>query len=196
MKLAVATKPHFFIEEDKIITRLFEEGLDYLFLRKTHPHPQYIERLLNLIPGKYHKKIFVCNYPRFSQEYKFAGQLINIDEETPCLPPIKGKSVSNSNNLQQLNELKEKYDIVYFGPLGRTFYQSAELNEYGKKVINKKVWAYGELDEKNLKKLSQYKFGGVILDKILWDKFDACRSTDYDELINYFHKLQKIINKI
>jgi hypothetical protein len=58
------------------------------------------------------------------------------------------------------------------------------------------VWAYGELDEKNLKKLAQYKFGGVILDKILWDKFDACRSTDYGEIINYFHKLQKIINKI
>ena len=52
MKLAVATKPHFFIEEDKIITRLFEEGLDYLLLHKSNPHPQYIERLLNLIPVK------------------------------------------------------------------------------------------------------------------------------------------------
>lgn len=197
MKLAVATRPHFFIEEDKIITRLFEEGLDYLFLRKSHPHPQYIERLLNLIPSKYHKKIFVCNYPRFTQEYKFAGSLVNIDDEcTVCSSVIKGKIVSNSNNLQQLPELKQKYDIVYFGPLGRTFYQSAELNEYGKKVINKKVWAYGELDEYNLRKLVQYKFGGVILDKMLWDKFDACRSTDYSELINYFHKLQKIINKL
>ena len=196
MKLAVATRPHFFIEEDKIITRLFEEGLDYLLLRKSHPHPQYIERLLNLIPSKYHKKIFVCNYPRFSQEYKFAGQLINIDEDRVDVHSIKGKIVSNSNNLQQLDELKKRYDIVYFGPLGRTFYQSAELNEYGKKVINKKVWAYGELDECNIKKLAQYKFGGVILDQMLWGKFDACRSTDFSELINYFHKLQKIINKL
>ena len=94
------------------------------------------------------------------------------------------------------DELKKKYDIVYFGPLGRTFYQSNELNEYGKKVINKKVWAFGDLDEYNLKKLSPYKFGGVILDKMLWDKFDACRSTDYSELIKYFCKLQKIINKL
>ena len=122
--------------------------------------------------------------------------MINIDEEQACPSSIKGKIVSNSNNLQQLPELKQKYDIVYFGPLGRTFYQSAELNDYGKKVINKKVWAYGELDEYNLRKLSLYKFGGVILDKMLWDKFDACRSTDYSDLINYFHKLQKIINKL
>ena len=196
MKLAVTTRPHFFIEEDKIITRLFEKGLDYLLLYKSHPHPQYIERLLNLIPNKYHKKIFVCNYPRFTQEYKFAGRLINIDEDCPNTFSTKEKVVSNCNNLQQLNELKKKYDIIYFGPLGRTFYQSTELNEYGKKVINKNVWAFGELDENNLKKLSQYKFGGVILDKILWDKFDSCRSTDYSELINYFCKLQKITNKL
>ena len=56
MKLAVVTKPTFFIEEDKIITRLFEEELDYLFLDKSYPHPQYIERLLNLIPKKFHKR--------------------------------------------------------------------------------------------------------------------------------------------
>ncbi|MBE6269327.1 MAG: hypothetical protein IKM47_03805 [Bacteroidaceae bacterium] len=196
MKLAVATRPHFFIEEDKIITRLFEEGLDYLLLYKSHPHPQYIERLLNLIPVKYHKKIFVCNYPCFSQEYKLAGRMININHEhCGCTTP-QGKTIANSNNLQELEELKKKYDIIYFGPLGRTFYQSTELNEYGKKVINKKVWAFGELDEGNLKKLPQYKFGGVILDKMLWDKFDACRSTDYSELISYFCKLQKIINKL
>lgn len=195
MKLAVATKPHFFIEEDKIITRLFEEGLDYLLLRKSHPHPQYIERLLNLVPGKYHKKIFVCNYPRFSQEYKFAGELININAPTTT-HLAKGKKISNCNNLQEIEGLKKIYDIVYFGPLGRTFHQSTELNEYGKKVINKKVWAYGELDEHNLKKLVQYNFGGVILDDILWSKFDACRSTDYSELISCFCKLQKIINKL
>ena len=57
MKLAVATKPTFFVEEDKIITRLFEEGLDYLFLYKEYAHPQFMERLLNLIPKKYHKRI-------------------------------------------------------------------------------------------------------------------------------------------
>ncbi len=196
MKLAVATRPHFFIEEDKIITRLFEEGLDYLLLYKSHPHPQYIERLLNLIPVKYHKKIFACNFPRFSQEYKLAGRLININHEQKADAPIQGKTIANSNNLQELVELKKTYDIIYFGPLGRTFYQSTELNDFGKKVINKKVWAFGELDEYNLKKLPQYKFGGVILDKMLWEKFDARRSTDYSELINYFCKLQKIINKL
>ncbi len=34
MKLIVVTTPTFFVEEDKIITALFEEGLDVLHLRK------------------------------------------------------------------------------------------------------------------------------------------------------------------
>ena len=37
MKLIVVTAPTFFVEEDKIITALFEEGLDILHLRKLPP---------------------------------------------------------------------------------------------------------------------------------------------------------------
>lgn len=56
MKLIVVTAPTFFVEEDKIITALFEEGLDILHLRKPENSlPMYSERLLTLIPAKYHK---------------------------------------------------------------------------------------------------------------------------------------------
>ena len=91
MKLAVSTKPTFFIEEDKIITRLFDEGLDYLFLYKEYPHPQFMERLLNLIPKKYHKRIFTCNN-RLMQEYKLAGTLFTLDSNPP-MGNEKGKIV-------------------------------------------------------------------------------------------------------
>ena len=138
MKLAVSTKPTFFIEEDKIITRLFDEGLDYLFLYKEYPHPQFMERLLNLIPKKYHKRIFTCNN-RLMQEYKLAGTLFTLDSNPP-MGNEKGKIVGYASNLQHLKELRKTYDIVCFGPLGRTFYQSAELNEIGKKMINKNNW--------------------------------------------------------
>ena len=54
MKLIVLTEPGFFIEEDKILTSLFEEGLDTLHLRKPDSEPVYCERLLSLIPDIYH----------------------------------------------------------------------------------------------------------------------------------------------
>ena len=49
MKLIVVTTPTFFVEEDKIITALFEEGLDVLHLRKPETPAMYSERLLTLI---------------------------------------------------------------------------------------------------------------------------------------------------
>lgn len=194
MKLAVVTKPSFFIEEDKIITSLFEKGLDYLFLDKQHPHPQYIERLLNLIPKKYHKNIFTCNN-RLMQDYKLAGQLFPPGSPHPTKKQ-KGKLVGYAANLNELHDFKSFYEIMCFGPLGRTFHQSSELNEYGKKVINKRVWAFGDIDEENIKSLSGYGFGGVILDSQVWNKFDSCRSTDYSELIESFVRIEKIIRKL
>ena len=50
MKLIVATSPTFFVEEDKILTALFEEGLDLLHIRKPNTQSVYLERLLRLIP--------------------------------------------------------------------------------------------------------------------------------------------------
>ncbi len=57
MKLIVVTTPTFFVEENKIITALFEEGLDILHLRKPETPAMYSERLLTLIPEKYHRRI-------------------------------------------------------------------------------------------------------------------------------------------
>ena len=52
MKLILITTPTYFVEEDKILTTLFDEGLDILHLRKPDTAPVYAERLLTLIPEK------------------------------------------------------------------------------------------------------------------------------------------------
>ena len=41
MKLILLTPPDFFVEEDKILTALFEEGMDLLHLRKPQTEPIY-----------------------------------------------------------------------------------------------------------------------------------------------------------
>ncbi len=57
MKLVIMTKPTFFVEEDKILTTLFEEGMDDLHLYKPQSTPMYSERLLSLLPENYYRKI-------------------------------------------------------------------------------------------------------------------------------------------
>ncbi len=49
MKLAIMTKSTFFVEEDKILTSLFDEGMDNLHLFKPGSSPMYSERLLTLL---------------------------------------------------------------------------------------------------------------------------------------------------
>ena len=129
------------------------------------------------------------------QEYKMAGTLFTPGSNPP-MGNEKGKLVGYANNLLHLKELRETYDIVCFGPLGRTFHQSAELNEIGKKMINRNTWAFGDIDEANLKRLTQYGFGGVIIDELMWSNFDSCRSTDYSDLIDRFKRIKKAVDKL
>ena len=52
MKLILITPPTYFVEEDKIITSLFEEGLDILHLRKPNTAPMYHDSLMILFWDK------------------------------------------------------------------------------------------------------------------------------------------------
>ena len=84
MKLIVITPPTFFVEEDKIITALFEEGLDILHLRKPETAAPYSERLLTLIPEQYRKKIVTHEHFYLKEEYQLMG--IHLNNRNPSKP--------------------------------------------------------------------------------------------------------------
>ena len=83
MKLIIMTKSTFFVEEDKILVTLFEEGMDNLHLYKPLTSPVYSERLLSLIPEDFYNKITVHDHFYLKEEYRLNG--IHID--TPTLTP-------------------------------------------------------------------------------------------------------------
>ena len=80
MKLVLMTQPTFFVEEDKILSSLFEAGLDDLHLFKPGSSPMYSERLLTLLPDDYRKRITVHDNYYLKEEFKLRG--IHIDDET------------------------------------------------------------------------------------------------------------------
>ena len=88
MKLIVETAPTFFVEEDKIITALFEEGLDILHLRKPETPAMYSERLLTLIPEKYHKRIITHEHFYLQEEFSLMGIHLNTRNPTSVAPAI------------------------------------------------------------------------------------------------------------
>ena len=63
------TKPTFFVEEDKILATLLDEGMDNLHLYKPHSSPMYAERLLRLLPEDFYKRIIVHEHYYLKNEF-------------------------------------------------------------------------------------------------------------------------------
>ena len=202
MKLAIMTKSTFFVEEDKILSSLFDEGLDDLHLFKPGSSPMYSERLLTLLPEDYYRKITVHDHFYLKQEYDLAG--IHVDNPTDNLPDgYKGKFSRTCTDLSQLKEMKKKsqyvflkniFDCIEFKEEKSSFsLQQLELAA-GNGLIDKKVYALGGMSLENIKIAKALGFGGVVICGDLWNRFDIHNEKDYKELIAHFEKLRKAVS--
>ena len=194
------TPPSYFVEEDKIITALFEEGLDILHLRKPNTAPMYAERLLTLIPEQYHKRIVVHGHFYLKEEYKLKG--IHLSERNPIAPEnYKGHLSRSCHTLEELKANKKGHDYLFFNPVFDEIskpnymgnYTPEEIRKAHKAgIIDKKVIALGRIDAENIKQVKDYGFGGAAVLGGIWDKFDTCCNRDYACLIEHFKKLKKL----
>lgn len=202
MKLIIMTKSTFFVEEDKILVTLFEEGMDNLHLYKPATSPVYSERLLSLIPEDYYNKITVHDHFYLKDEYRLSG--IHID--TPNLtPPLnyKGHISRTCTKLEQLKDMKKQSNYVFLRnifdsqsePDQKSNFTMNELEMAASSgLIDKKVYALGGMNMDNLQVAKELGFGGVVICGDLWNRFDIHNQTDYKELINHFERLRKVIS--
>ena len=200
MKLILITTPTYFVEEDKIITALFEEGLDTLHLRKPDTAPMFAVRLLTLIPEQYHKRIVVHGHFYLKDEYKLKG--IHLNGRNPNPPEnYKGHISCSCHSVEEVKNRKHFYDYVFMSPIYDSIskvnyystYTAEELREAQKaKIIDSKVMALGGINEENLLEIKDFGFGGAVILGDLWNKFDACSDRDYLAVIKHFKKLKKL----
>lgn len=195
MKLIVMTRPDFFIEEDKILTALFDEGLDSLHLYKPNTEPVLSERLLSLIPESYCKKIIVHEHHYLKNEFNLGG--INVDNENAEIQnSFRNKVSCTCNKLENLYDKNVRKKFQY-SLLDSTFTGKYSLEQLQKAsdddAINKKVYAMGNVTIDNIRQAQELGFGGVVVRGDLWNKFDIHRQVDYKDLISYFIKIKKII---
>lgn len=201
MKLIVMTQPTFFVEEDKILTSLFEEGLDCLHLYKPDSSPMYAERLLTLLSDDFYSKIVVHDHFYLKEEYKLRGIHID-DEQTPVPNGYKGKISRTCKRIENLKEIKRHADYVFLKSIfdSQTFsnekssFTANELENAAKRgLIDRHVYALGGMNIDNLRIAKDLGFGGVVISGDLWNRFDIHQEQDYKELISHFEKLKKII---
>ena len=201
MKLVLMTKPSFFVEEDKIIATLFNEGLDNLHLYKPGSAPIYSERLLTLLPDEYYRKITVHDHYYLKNEYGLAG----IHIESPDAPKpdgYKGRFSRTCMELDKLKAAKKKAEYVFLKYIFHsqsekdadatfTIQQLEEASDMG--LIDKHVYALGGMNLDNVKIAKELGFGGVVICGDLWNRFDIHNQQDYKELITHFEKLRKAV---
>ena len=200
MKLIVVTAPTFFVEEDKIITTLLEEGLDILHLRKPETPAMYSERLLTLIPEKYHKRIITHEHFYLQEEFKLMG--IHLNARNPKEPhDYSGHISCTCHSLEEVRNKKHFYDYLFLSPIydcitkaGVTSgFTAEELRQAGKsKIIDNKVMALGGITSDNILEAKDYGFGGAVVMGDLWNKFNARTDRDYLEIIRHFKKLKEM----
>ena len=202
MKLVIMTKSTFFVEEDKILSSLFDEGLDNLHLFKPGSSPMYSERLLTLLPEDYYRKITVHDHYYLKQEYDLAG--IHIDDPSAPVPDgYKGKYSRTCTDLAQLKDMKKKSQYVFLKNIfdciefkeEKSSFTLNQLELAAKEgLIDKKVYALGGMSLENIKVAKALGFGGVVICGDLWNRFDIHNEKDYKEVITHFEKLRKAIS--
>lgn len=196
------TKPTFFVEEDKIISSLFEEGLDNLHLCKPGAEPVYSERLLTLLHEDYYGKITVHGNFYLKDEYRLRGIHIE-DATTPPPAGYKGNISRTCHSTDELREAKKKSGYVFLGNVFDSLTDSKckatltlqQLEEAARNgLIDKKVYAIGGMTLETIRTARDLGFGGVVICGDLWNRFDIHNELDYKELIGHFERLRKATN--
>lgn len=202
MKLIVMTRPTFFVEEDKILANLFEEGLENLHLYKPGAAPMYSERLLTLLGEDYNRKISVHGHYYLKEEYNLSG--IHIDDAF-TEPPVgyKGNLSRTCHAISELKETKKRANYVFLHSIfdsqtnadEKQSFTREELEKASKEgLIDKKVYALGGMNLDTIRLIKDLGFGGVVICGDLWNRFNIHHEIDYRELLNHFELLQKTID--
>ncbi|MBR6828121.1 MAG: thiamine phosphate synthase [Prevotella sp.] len=202
MKLIIMTKSSFFVEEDKILTTLFEAGLDNLHLYKPGSEPIYAERLLTLLPEDYYGKITVHDHFYLKEEFRLKGiHLNNCQVEPPS--GYRGNISRTCHTIDELKDAKRRSNYVFLktvfdsqsNPLDKSTLSLAELTDAARRgLIDRRVYAMGGINLDNISQIRNLGFGGVVVCGDLWRRFDITGGLDYKSLIAHFEKLRKAVN--
>lgn len=202
MKLILLTNEEFFVEEDQIITALFEEGLDILHLRKPGSDPVYSERLLTLLPDAWHQQIVVHDHFYLKKEFNLLGIHLNCRHPEPPAG-YEGHLSKSLHSLEEVKAQKKHLDYVFLSPIydsiSKAGYEAAfdrATLEAGHKagIIDRKVMALGGISLENIHEVKEYGFGGVVIKGDLWNRFNIRTNRDFKEVLNHFKLLKKALD--
>lgn len=186
MKLIVITPSDNIPNEQAIVTKLFENGLTTLHLRKPKQSTLDVMNYLNEIPKNFHNRIVIHSHHKLALKYNLKGIHLSKVHLSKKLRywlvrirlKMNYKEISKSrsyNNLKQINE-SESQSFSYY--LTGTMFNNMTGELYGSfhekgivealKKTNKNIIARGGTSLKSIPLVKKYGFYGVSFSSFIW----------------------------
>lgn len=197
MKLIVITTPDFFEEEARLITSLFEAGLETLHLRKPGASCKETEDLLRRIPPEYLGRIVTHEHFQLASSLKLKG--IHLNGRNPIVPAGYAGHVSCScHSLEEAAERKHSCSYVFLSPIydsiskegyasSYTFDSLQKARQAG--IIDSKVMALGGITAERFPEINSLGFGGAVLLGDIWKRTGS-------GFINHFRELLRLSSPV
>lgn len=200
-QLIAITTPTCFPGEGKIITSLFEAGLQRLHLRKPDTGKETVAALLNQLPEAFYPRIVIHDHFSLTDEYTLGG--VHLNRRNPNAPDHFAGSISRScHSIQELEDWKS-LDYLFLSPIfqsiskegygnGFPWHELEQATENG--TISSKVFALGGIDVPHIRQLKGLGFGGAVVLGALWGKQPGEQSRQ--EIIERFNQLTTAIKEL
>lgn len=200
MKLFVITPSKDVPDEQSLVTKMFEAGLNTLHLRKPKHSTNQMEEYLKEIPKHFHNRIVIHSHHKLALKYTLKGIHLSRTHLSKnwrywyvrLRLKLKFSKISKSRSYSRLQQVynKEEQSFSYFligtmfnnitGELYSGFYEEgilAAIKSSGKKLV-----ARGGTSPKNITAANNFGFFGIAFNSYLWNN-DA----PYEKFIEVLH---------
>jgi thiamine monophosphate synthase len=188
MKIVVMSPPKYLKNEEEIITKLFENGLNTYHILKPFFGRNRLEAYVKNIPAQFHNRIIIHSHHTLVRKFNLQGVHYSDNELQTTfrnwwrekIVASKAESLMKVTSHQKLATLYHKkdvhFDYVFLMPVFNSItgcYQSGYYEDELKTAIqksNKKIIVLGGVNIDQIKKIMELGFYGMALGSCLWNK--------------------------
>ena len=194
MKLSIISLDYIFPEEAEVLCHFFEEGIEYIVMRKPRNLEKEIILLINQIPQKYHNRIIIQDHFSLLKRFNLNGVLLS--KKNPKAPILE-KRFLKSIACSRIDDIfkYQNFHHIFFGPIFDSiskdvkpdFGETALKDAKERNIIDDKVIAVGGIDNKTIPEARMFGFEHVAVLGSLWKNYPV--DNDKNALYARFDKL-------
>jgi thiamine-phosphate pyrophosphorylase len=210
MQIIVISSSGTIENEAKIVTQLFEAGLETFHLRKLKLSTQEMKELIQQIPAHFHNRIFIHSHHNLASTFKLGGiHLTSVHKRrgkrtwlTIKIIQFRNPQIKITTSFKTIGHLfetghKYAYSYVFLSPIFDSVtskFQSGFTEHSLHSAIQKTkfdVIARGGVEVSSIEKADRIKFKGLAFYSSIWKSKDPV--AEFNKIVKKFEELNIII---